>query len=53
MREVFEAQNYEITDGDFLELVRKDANQIGLNFNENEIEKMKKEDFRKAVKIKI
>ena len=53
VREVYEAQKHEPTDGDFIELVKKDATEIGIVFDENDIAKMKKEDFKKIVKTKV
>ena len=53
VREVYEAQKHETSDGDFIQLVKKDANQIGIDLNDNEIAKAKKEDFKNLVKSKV
>ena len=42
VREVYEAQKNDPSEGDFIELINKDANEIGVDFNENKIEKIKK-----------
>ena len=53
IREVFEAQKDDPKDGDFIKIIREDAKIIGLETDENEIAKLKKEDFKKVCKSKV
>ena len=53
MREVYEAQKHDPIEGDYIELVLKDANEIGVVIDENKMSKMKKEDFKNVVKTKV
>ena len=53
IREVFEAQKDDPKDGDFVKTIREDAKIIGLETDENEVAKLKKEVFKKVCKSKV
>ena len=52
VRRVYEAQKNDPSPGDFILLVKSDFARIGVNISDNEISKMKKQQFRKLVKTK-
>ena len=53
VREIFEAQKEDPKDGDFVQIIGKDATSIDLNVDENEVKKIKKAEFKKVVRSKV
>ena len=53
VRKVYEAQKTDPSPGDFVELVRKDCENIQLDMSDTEISKLTKQKFRAIIKEKI
>ena len=49
----YTVQNYSPSEGDWVQLVKKDISDIGLGLSEAEIKNMSKYQFKKIVKEKI
>ena len=49
VRQTFEAQKMQPLEGDYVKLVTKDCELIGLNMTEDEIKCMKKQRFKNIV----
>ena len=50
VHEVYEAPKHEISDGDLIQLVKKDANKIGIDLNDDEIEKIEERRLQESCK---
>ena len=53
VRKVYEAQKIDPSPGDFIELVRRDCENIQLNMSDTDISKLPKQRFRAIIKEKI
>ena len=53
VREIYDAQKSNPSEGDFCKLVEKDASDIGIKIIENEILTMKEERFKDNIKNKV
>ena len=51
LRKVFEAQNYNSVRGDWIELVKRCFNNVGMNLDEAEIQASTKYEFKVKVKL--
>ena len=52
IRKVYEMQKIDTSQGDFVELVNKDKDNLGLNLSDSEISTMNKAKFKKVIKAK-